>query len=120
VSAGPVLLWVRRPPHSTAHFSEAVRVASMATALNVPLRMLFIAGGVRALVAGQEPYLLGPPVEKILQDIVNAERPALVHAPSLERRGLVSEQLARGVPFRLIDDEEAAQWILDAARTVPL
>ena len=120
MSAGPVLLWVRRPPHSTAHFSEAVRVASMATALSVPLRMLFIADGVRVLIAGQEPYLLGPPVEKTLQDIVTVERPALVHAPSLQHRGLGREQLARGVPIQLIDDDEAAQWILDAARTVPL
>jgi sulfur relay (sulfurtransferase) DsrF/TusC family protein len=120
VSDGPVLLWIRRPPHSTGHFSEAVRVAAMATALDVPLRMLFIADGVRALVAGQEPYLLGPPIERTLKDIVTVERPALVHAPSLERRGLAREQLAHGVPVRLIDDDEAARWILDAGRTVPL
>jgi sulfur relay (sulfurtransferase) DsrF/TusC family protein len=120
VSAGLVLLWVRRPPHSTVHFSEAVRAASMATALNVPLRMLFIADGVRALVVGQEPYVLGPPIEKTLQDIVTAERPALVHAPSLARRGLDREHLAPGVPVRMIDDDEAAQWVLDAARTVPM
>jgi sulfur relay (sulfurtransferase) DsrF/TusC family protein len=120
VSTGEVLLWVRRPPHSTVHFSEAIRVAAMATALDVPLRMLFIADGVRALVAGQEPYRLGPPIERALRDIVSAERPALVHAPSLERRGLGREQLDPGVPIQLIDDDEAAQRIVDAARTVPL
>ena len=120
MSEGSVLLWVRRVPHSTVHLSEALRVASMATALNVPLRMLFIAEGVRALVAGQDPYRLGPPIEKTLRDIVTAERPALVHAPSLQHRGLEPRALVAGVPVRLIDDDETAQWILGAARTVPL
>jgi sulfur relay (sulfurtransferase) DsrF/TusC family protein len=120
MSVGTVLLWVRRPPHSTVHFSEAIRVASMATALDVPLRMLFIADGVRALVASQEPYRLGPPVEKMLRDIVTADRPALVHGPSLDRRGLKREQLSAGVPLQLVDDDEAARWVLDAVRTVPL
>lgn len=115
-----VLLWIRRPPYSTVHVSEAIRVAAMASALDVPLRMLFIADGVRALVAGQEPYRLGPPIEKTLRDIVTAERPALVHAPSLERRGIGREQLAHGLPLRFIDDDETVQWILDASRTVPL
>jgi sulfur relay (sulfurtransferase) DsrF/TusC family protein len=120
VSGGEVLLWIRRPPHSTVHFSEAVRVASMTTALNVPLRMLFIADGVRALVAGQEPYRLSPPIEKLLKDIVTPERPALVHVPSLERRGLDRERLAPGVAYRWIDDDETAEWVVNAARTVPL
>jgi sulfur relay (sulfurtransferase) DsrF/TusC family protein len=120
MSAGEVLLWIRRPPHSTVHFSEAVRVAAMTSALNVPVRMLFIAEGVRTLIAGQEPYRLGPPIEKLLKDIVTPERPALVHLPSLERRGLERGALVQGVPFRWIDDEEAAQWVVDAARTVPL
>lgn len=117
---GQVLLWIRRPPHSTAHLSEAIRVAAMASALDVPVRMLFIADGVRALVAGQEPYLLGPPIEKTLRDLVTSERPALVHGPSLERRGLTLEGLVGGVALRIIDDAEAAQWVLNAARTVPL
>lgn len=120
MSVGPVLLWVRRPPHSTVHFSEGLRVAAMATALGTPLRVLFIADGVRVLVAGQEPFRLGPPIEKSLRDIVTTERPALVHAPSLERRGLERQRLAQNVPLQLIDDDAAAQWILDAARTVPL
>jgi sulfur relay (sulfurtransferase) DsrF/TusC family protein len=120
VSDGTVLLWIRRAPHSTVHLSEAIRVASMATALGVPLRMLFIADGVRALVANQEPYRLGPPIEKTLGDIVTRERPALVHAPSLSLRGLAPESLVARVSVRLIDDDEAARWVLDAARTVPL
>ncbi|HLY77380.1 MAG TPA: DsrE family protein [Thermoplasmata archaeon] len=120
MTEGSVLLWVRRAPYSTAHLSEAIRVAAMGTALGLPLRMLFIADGVRALVAGQEPHRLGPPIEKTLRDIVTVERPALVHAPSLRRRGLEPLALASGVPVRLIEDDEAAQWVLDAARTVPL
>jgi sulfur relay (sulfurtransferase) DsrF/TusC family protein len=118
---GPgVLLWVRRAPHSTVHLSEGIRIAAMSTALDVPARVLFIADGVRALVAGQEPYRLGPPVDKMLRDIVTPERPALVHAPSLAARGLEPLRLDPGVPTRLIDDDEAAEWVLSSARTVPL
>jgi sulfur relay (sulfurtransferase) DsrF/TusC family protein len=120
VSDGLVVLWVRRPPHSTVHFAEAIRVAAMATALGTQLRMLFIADGVRTLSAGQEPYRLGPPIEKTLRDIVTPERPALVHAGSLERRGMERGTLAQGIPVQVIDDDETARWILDASRTVPL
>jgi sulfur relay (sulfurtransferase) DsrF/TusC family protein len=120
MTAATVLLWVRRPPHTTGHLSEAIRVAAMATALDVPLRILFIADGVRALVTSQEPYRLGPPIEKTLRDIVTPERPALVHGPSLEGRGLRREQLSPGVPFQLVDDDETARYVVEAARTVPL
>lgn len=120
VTPGPVLIWIRHPPHTTAHFAEAIRVSAMATALGGPLRMLFIAEGVRALVRRQEPYRLGPPVDRALLDLVTPERPALVHAPSLVRRGLTPDELAPGVPVRLVDDAEAARWVLEADRTVPL
>ncbi len=120
MNRGPVLLWVRHPPHSTVHFSEGVRVAAMTSALGTPVRLLFIADGVRALVNGQEPYRLGPPVDKSLRDIVTSERPALVHAPSLALRGLGPERLSRGVPFRLVDDTEVADLLLGSAHVVPL
>ncbi len=120
MTPGPVLLWVRHPPHATVHFSEGIRVAAMASALGTPVRLLFIADGVRALVEGQEPYRLGPPVDKSLRDIVTSERPALVHAPSLGGRGLGPENLSRGIPFRLVDDAEVADLLLESAQAVPL
>ncbi len=120
MSPAPVLLWVRRPPHSTVHFSEGIRLAAMTSALGTPVHLLFIADGVRTLVKGQEPYRLGPPVDKSLRDIVTAERPALVHAPSLAGRGLGPEDLSRGTPFRLVDDADVADLILDSAQVVPL
>jgi sulfur relay (sulfurtransferase) DsrF/TusC family protein len=120
MSGEPVLLWVRRAPFSTVHLAEGIRIAAMATALGTPLRMLFISNGVRALVAGQEPHRLGPPIEKSLQGIVTPEHPALVHRPSLDRRGIDPDRLAPGVPVQLIDDATAAEWILGAQRTVPL
>lgn len=116
---GLVLLWLRHPPHSTVHLSEAVRTAAMATALGVPVRLLFIADGVRALVQRQEPYRLGPPIEKMLSGVVTDECPALVHRPSLDRRGMDLASLVPGVPVEPVDDAGVADWVLQATRVVP-
>ncbi len=120
MTAAPLLLWIRRPPYSSAHFGEAVRLAAMATALDQPVRLLFIADGVRVLARPRAAYQLGPPVERILQEIVTEERPALVHAPSLERRGLAPADLVPSVPVRPIGDAEAARWLVEAGRTVTM
>ena len=116
----PVLLWIRSPPHSTVHLTEGVRLAAMATALDIPVRWLFIGEGVRALVQGQEPYLYAPPLKRILAGIVSAELPALVHAPSLQHRGIEWGGLVDGVPFTAVDDAGAAEWLIGASRVVPL
>ncbi len=114
-----LLLWIRRPPHSTVHLSEAVRVASMAAAFDRPVRLLFLAEGVRALVRGQEPYRLAPPLGRTLAGIVTPDAPALVHRPSLECRGLGPERLVEGLPVRFVDDAESADWLYRAGRVVP-
>ncbi len=120
MTGASTLLWVRHAPYTTAHLSEAIRLAAMSSALGTTVRLLFVADGVRALVGGAEPYRLGPPIRRLLQDIVTDERPALVHAPSLERRGLSARDLEAGVALRLVDDDEAGRWIAEADRTVPL
>lgn len=120
MSRGSLLLWIRHAPHSTGHFAEGVRVGTMAVALGTPVRLLFIGDGVRVLAAHQEAYRLGPPVDKTLRDLVSPESPALVHGPSLDRRGLRDEDLAPGVPVRRIDSREAALAVLESSRTVPL
>jgi sulfur relay (sulfurtransferase) DsrF/TusC family protein len=116
---GPVLLWIRHPPHSTIHLSEAVRVASMATALGIPTRLLFIGEGVRALARGQAPYRYSPPIEKTLQGVVTDEQPALVHLPSLSARGLGLAQLVDRLPIETVDDQLAAEWLVRSHRVVP-
>ena len=117
--APAVLLWIRRPPFSTVHLSESIRVAAMTTALGVPLRLLFIGEGVRALARGPEPYRYGPPIEKTLAGIVTAERPALVHGPSLDRRGLDRDSLVAGLALERVDDASAADLVLRATQGVP-
>ena len=116
----PVLLWVRSTPHSTVHLSEGIRLAAMSTALDLPVRWLFIADGVRALVGGQEAYRYAPPLSKTLAGIVANDRPALVHLPSLARRSIPWEALLEGLPLQPVGDEEAAEWVLRASRVVPL
>lgn len=118
-SSDPVLLWIRHPPHATVHLSEAIRVASMASALDVSPRLLFIAEGVRALVRGQEPYRYSPPIERTLSGIVTEEQPALVHAPSLKGRAIGRPDLVPALPLQLVDDREAAAWVMRARRVVP-
>lgn len=114
-----VLLWLRHAPYSTVHLSEAVRVATMTAALGVPVRLLFIADGVRALVQGQEPHRLGPPIEKTLAGVVTEEAPALVHNGSLDRRRIPWSSLVPGLPVESVDDRGAAEWVLRTARVVP-
>ncbi len=116
----PVLLWVRHLPHSTVHFSEAIRLAAMSTALDLPVRWLFVGDGVRAIVRGQEPYRYAPPITKTLQGIVTRERPALVHGPSLGHRGLDRSAVVEGLAVEEVDDEGAAEWVIRASRVVPL
>ncbi len=120
MTLAPILLWIRRPPYTTAHFAEAVRVAGMAAALDQPVRFLFIAEGVRVLARGQAGYRLGPPVQRMLQEVVSEDRPALVHAPSLHHRGIARDDLVEGVAVRLIEDDEAARSLVEAGRTVTM
>ena len=112
------LLWVRHPPYSTVHLTEAIRLAAMGAAMGGTYRVLFIAEGVRALVRGQEAFRLGPPIERTLAGIVTAERPALVHLPSLLRRGLDRSALVDSLPLRAIGDGEAAESLAAADRVV--
>jgi sulfur relay (sulfurtransferase) DsrF/TusC family protein len=119
-SEGPLLLWIGRLPHSTVHLSESIRLAAMSSALDLPVRLLFVGEGVRALVRGQEPYRYSPPIEKLLTGIVSASSPALVHRPSLLHRGLDSSTLLAPVPAQLVDDHDAADWLIRARQVVPL
>ncbi len=115
----PLLLWLRHAPHSTVHLSEALRMAAMASALGTPVRLLFLSDGVRALVRGQEAHRLSPPIARSLLGVVTEASPALVHAPSLARRGLAPDELVEGVAVELVDDAGAADWLLRAGRVVP-
>ncbi len=117
--ASEVLLWIRHPPHSTVHLTEAVRLAAMGTALGDTYRFLFVADGVRSLLRGQEPFRLGPPMETMFAGLVSEERPALVHLPSLLRRGLERASLVAPFPLRIVGDAEAARALGDADRVVP-
>lgn len=117
--ARSTLLWVRRPPYSTVHLAEVIRLAAMGTAMGDTYRVLFIAEGVRALVRPQAALRLGPPIEQTLAGIVTDERPALVHERSLVRRRLDRDSLVDRLPFRTIDDAEAARTIVGADRVVP-
>lgn len=116
----PVLLWIRHPPYSTVHLSEAIRLAAMGTALGSTYRVLFIGDGVRALASGQEAFRLGPPIERTFSGIVTKERPAFVHLPSLLRRGLDLRSLVRALPLEAIGDAAAARALRNARRVVPL
>jgi hypothetical protein len=51
---------------------------------------------------------------------VTRDRPVLVHRPSLEARGLSRNDLVPSLPYQWVNDEEVADWILRAARTVPM
>ena len=113
------LLWVRHPPYSTVHLAEVIRLAAMGTAMGDAYRVLFIAEGVRALVRQQKPFLLGPPIERTLAGIVTEDRPALVHLPSLLRRGLDHDSLVDRTPLRPIGDAEAAATLARVNRVVP-
>ena len=104
---------------STVHLSEAIRFAAMTTALGSPVRLLFLADGVRGLARGQEAHLLAPPIGRMLSGIVTDTAPALVHAPSLAARGLDRADLVDGVPVELLDDAGAAGWVRHARRVVP-
>ncbi len=115
-----LLVWVGHPPFSTSHLSEAVRVVAMATALDVETDILFTGDGVRAWAAAAEPYRLGPSLAKLLQGLVSDDRPALIDATSLTARRLRREDLAGGVPYRLVSTEEVAARLLAADRVVPL
>lgn len=120
MNEGGLVLWVRHAPYSTVHFSEGIRVAAMTSALDVPVTFVFVGDGVRVLTQRQEPYRLGPPVERLLAGIVTESNPARVHAPSLARRGLKRDDLVTSVPWRVVDDHGAAELLLGASRTVPL
>lgn len=115
-----ILYWVRHPPYSTNYLSETIRAAAMTGALGTAVRLLFVGDGVLALVREQEPFLLGPPLSKLLQGIVTDESAALVHRESLERRALGLEELVRDVPITLVTTEEAADWVARADQVVPL
>lgn len=115
-----LLLWIRHPPYTSAHLAEAIRIMAMTTALGATVRCLFIGEGVRALVRGQEPYLLGPPLERLLLEIVTPENPALVHQASLEARGLGPERLISSIPWDPAGDQQVAEAIVSADRVVPL
>ena len=118
--APSVLLWIRHPPFSTVHLTEAIRLAAMGTAMGSIYRVLFIGEGVRALVRGQEGFRLGPPIERMFAGIVTDERPAFVHRPSLVRRGLERSALVPQLPLEPVGDTEAARALAAAARVVPL
>ena len=115
-----LLLWVRHPPYTSAHLGEAIRIMAMTTALGSSVRCLFIGEGVRALVRGQDPYLLGPPLERLLQGIVTPGSPALVHEGSLQGRNIAPERLIPTVPWELVGEEGVAEAIVSADRVVPL
>lgn len=115
-----LVLWVRHPPYTSAHLTEAIRIMAMTTALGVPVRCLFTGEGVRALVQGQEPYLLGPPLERLLVEIVTPESPALVHQASLKLRDLGPARLTSSLPWVPADDRSVAEALVSADRVVPL
>ena len=115
-----LVLWVRHPPYTSAHLMEAIRIMAMSTALGVPVRCLFTGEAVRALVGGQEPYLLGPPLERLLVEIVTPESPALVHQASLEARDLGPARLTASVPWVPADDRTVAEALVTAEKVVPL
>ena len=115
-----ILFWVRHAPYSTNHVAETIRTSGMAVALGTPVRLLFVEEGVRALVRGQEPHRLGPPIEQLLQGIISPESPALVHRGSLAHRSILAGDLIEGLPIALIETEEAADWLVRADRVVPL
>jgi sulfur relay (sulfurtransferase) DsrF/TusC family protein len=115
-----ILLWIRHPPYSTNHLAEAIRLGAMASALDLVPTCLFIGEGVRAWVRDQAPYLLGPPLAKMLQGIVTPSRPALIHEPSLRRRGLSTSRILEDLPTSLVGDEEVAEALWQADRVIPL
>jgi sulfur relay (sulfurtransferase) DsrF/TusC family protein len=115
-----LLLWIRHPPYTSAHLGEAVRIMAMTTALGAAARCLFIGEGVRALVQGQEPYLLGPPLERLLLEVVTPENPALVHQGSLDARALAPERLIPSIPWVRAGDRQVAEALVSADRVVPL
>lgn len=114
-----ILFWVRHAPYSTNYLAETIRAAAMTGALGTPVRLLFVGDGVRALVKGQEPFLKGPPVAKLLQGIVTDASPALIHRDSLAHRALDLDELVVGVPVTLVSTDEAADWIARSERVVP-
>ena len=115
-----VLFWIRHPPYSTNHLSEAIRVSTMATALDVEVELAFVGDGVWGLVAGQEPHRLGPPIETLLRDVAREDTPILVDRASLEARGISRERLASHLAMRLVSSPELAQHVLRADRVVPM
>ena len=115
-----ILFWIRHVPYSTNHLAEAIRASAMTVALGTPVRLLFVGEGVRALVQGQEPHRLGPPVEELLRGIVAADSPALVHGDSLDRRSILPSELIRGLPVNVVDTDEVAEWLVRVDRVVPL
>ncbi len=116
----PVLVWIRHPPHTTNHLSEAIRILAMTSALDIPIQCLFMGEGVRALVRDQVSHLLGPPLDRSLQGIVTPSNPALVHLGSLEARGIGPERISPGIPIRGVHDREVAEALAGALRVVPL
>lgn len=107
-----ILLWVRHPPFSTNHLAEAIRVAAMASALELEVTFAFVGDGVWALAAGQSPHRLGPPIGSVLRGIVTEASPALVDGASLAARGLTAARLVPDVPVRVVDAEELADRLV--------
>ncbi len=115
-----ILFWVRHAPYSTNHLAETIRASAMTVALGTPVRLLFVGEGVRALVHGQEPHRLGPPLEQLLRGIIAADSPALVHGDSLARRSILPAELIADLPVTVVDTDEVAEWLVRADRVVPL
>lgn len=115
-----LLVWVSHAPFTTSHLSEAARVSTMASAFDTEPEFLFISEGVRCLIGDAEPFRLGPPIEKLLQGLVTADRPALVDATSLTARGIERERLTRALPLRVVLAAEIAERLLAADRAVPM
>ncbi len=115
-----LLVWISHPPFSTSHLSEAARVSAMANAFEAEPEFLFISEGVRCLVKEAEPFRLGPPIDRLLQGLVTPERPGLVDASSLRRRGIDPERLTDALPLRLVSAEEIAERLLRSDRMVTM
>lgn len=113
-----VLFWVAHPPYSTNHLAEAIRAATMSGALDLEVSFAFVKEGVWAVVGGQAPHLLGPPIERTLQGLVTDRAPVLVDAGSLAARGLGPDRVLDRLPSRIVSATELAERLARADRVV--
>ena len=115
-----LLLWLSHDPHSTSHGGEAARVGAMASAFDIEVRFVFIGDGVRAVIAGPEPYRLGPPIEKLFGSHLTTDHPGLVDRASLRSRGIDADSLTQSVPLEIAGPDAIAAAVRAADWVVPL